>query len=51
MDPVTVIGIFLPGASAGSFITMIRFRSESAELRAQLERMRIQKVSEGQEAA
>jgi len=51
MDPVTVIAIFLLGASAGSFLTMIRFRSELAELKARLERMHKPKVSERQEAA
>jgi len=50
MDPATVIGIFLLGASTGSFLTMIRFRSELAEIRARLDRIQKQKA-ERQEAA
>jgi hypothetical protein len=50
MDPATVIGIFLLAASTGSFLTMIRFRSELAEIRARLDRIQKQKA-ERQEAA
>jgi hypothetical protein len=47
---LTVIGVFLLGASAGALVTHIRYRLELAELKAQLERVQ-QKTSERQEAA
>jgi len=50
MDPATVIGIFLLAASTGSFLTVIRFPSELAEIRARLARIQKQKA-EQQEAA
>ena len=37
MDSLTVIAIFILGASVGSLITTIRYRSELARLRVQLE--------------
>ena len=50
MDPLAVIGAFLLGASAGFLVTHIRYRSQLADLGAQLERTQ-QKTSERQEAA
>lgn len=39
-----MIAIFLLGASVGSLITMIRYRGELADIRAQLGRMQVQMV-------
>src|SRR5712692_7129310 len=39
MEPLTVLGIFLLGASAGSLITMIRYRHELGCLRAQFDQI------------
>jgi len=51
MDPVTVIAIFMLGASSDSLITMIRFRSKLADIRARLDRIQSVGTSDGQKAA
>jgi len=51
MDPFIVIGILLLGASTGSFLTMIRFRGELADIRIRLDRIQKVGISDKQEAA
>jgi hypothetical protein len=51
MDPVTVIAIFIIGASTGALITMIRFRSELADIRERLDRIQNVGTSDEQKAA
>ena len=51
MDSVTAIAILMLGASAGALITMIRFRSELADIRAGLDRIQNVGTSDGQKAA
>ena len=51
MDPVTVIAIFLLGASAGSLITPIRFRTELNDIRTRLDQIQLVRNSDGEKAA
>lgn len=51
MNPLTVIGIFLLGASAGSLLTMIRYRGEIENLKSKLEQIRKEADHENEDAA
>jgi hypothetical protein len=51
MDSVTVIAIFLLGASAGALITHIRFRSELNDIRTRLDHIQHVGNSEREKAA
>ncbi len=51
MEPLTVLGIFLLGASAGSLITMIRYRHELGCLRAQFDQIQKEENQKDKEAA
>jgi len=51
MEPLTVIGIFLLGASAGSLITMIRYRHEFGRLRAQFDQIQKEENQKDEAAA
>ena len=51
MEPLTVIAIFLLGASVGSLITTIRYRSELAHLEAQIKQIQQQTKTQNREAA
>ena len=44
MDPLTVIGIFLLGVSAGAVLIHVRFRAELRNLSAGLDRIQIEKT-------
>ncbi len=51
MEPLAVIGVFLLGASVGSLVTTIRYRSELAHVRAKLEHIQKETERKAKEAA
>jgi hypothetical protein len=51
MDPLTVIAIFLLGASAGALISHIRFRTELNDIRTRLDQIQPVRTSDGEKAA
>jgi hypothetical protein len=51
MDSLAIIAVFLLGASLGFLITTIRFRSETTQLKAELERLPKQGSHTSKEAA
>jgi len=51
MDAVTIIAIFLLGASTGALVTHIRFRTELNEIRTRLDQVQPARTSDGEKAA
>ena len=51
MDSMTVLAIFLLGASVGSLITMIRYQGELGRVREMLEKIQREIERQGKEAA
>ena len=51
MESLTVLAIFLLGASVGSLITMIRYRGELGRVREMLEKIQREIERQGEEAA